>query len=255
MLIWWRHIVHFCQISHCTPRTCSYWVSAKVNSSPYDRNADTFTYYFGVFYLCFVAWGNTRPENELWVPEFQMSATDLEEELRRDGITSMIKTWHLTVSLPDPHMSKWCPSMCSQADTAGPSLAWYYSSSQTAFITGQQDFLLGRVYEMPLPITLNTKTLTSLISLPVPLCSGLKPNLSKCGSTLRVSGKYDPTFTLLFPAHSLWIAVCICILLFGMWQEMRCFTHLMSVLPELLLARKTSILVNKMCKVERLLTE
>lgn len=194
MLIWWRHIVHFCQISHCTPRTCSYWVSAKVNSSPYDRNADTFTYYFGVFYLCFIAWGNTRPENELWVPEFQMSATDLEEELRRDGITSMIKTWHLTVSLPDPHMNKWCPSMCSQEDTTGPSLAWYYSSSQTAFITGQQDFLLGRVYEMPLPITLNTRTLTSLISLPVPLCSGLKPNLSKCGSTLRVSlgGKIRP---------------------------------------------------------------
>lgn len=62
MLFWWRHIVHFCQISHCTPRTCGYWVSAKVNSSPYDRNANTFTYYFGVFYLCFRAWGNTRPE-------------------------------------------------------------------------------------------------------------------------------------------------------------------------------------------------
>lgn len=104
-----------------------------------------------------------------------------------------------------PTYEQMVPSLCSQEDTAGPSLALYLFLFTDCFITGQQDFLVGRLYEMPLPITPNTRTLTSLISLPVSLCSGLKPNLSKCGSTLSIAGRENTSPRLLFSfqlAHS-----------------------------------------------------
>lgn len=130
--------------------------------------------------------GNTWQGNELWVGVSGVNNGSW-GGIREGWHYWCVQNMTLGCLPPRPMYEQRCPAVCSTGGMIGPSLASHYSSAQSVFITGWQEFLLRQVYETSLPTTAITRNLINLISSPVLFHSGFKPNLSKCRSTLRLS--------------------------------------------------------------------